>query len=161
VKFILNTDFKTLKSGKVNQILDEFKIIEVYEDNSSSKSNSSMSLDKEVMSMINMKKTQSTANVYNKDSVLLKIDDKDIKERKDLGKDVGKDGKELTKLNKIDSLEDNKSINDYLISIDESRFKLIISMFEVITLIFKTFKMLCLFDNNLHEQILNKVLIIY
>ena len=71
-----------------------------------------------------------------------------------------------TLTNKIDKKEDNtnqnivedkKSNQEYLITINDSQFKLIISMFDVILLIFKSFKMFCLFDNVLHESILNKV----
>jgi len=131
VDFILTADFKILKECNINKILEEFNTLEDYQGSTSSNANDILSIsEKEILTY---KKAQSSniPTLTNK-----------------------KEDNPNTNQNIV---EDKKSNQDYLITINDSQFKLIISMFDVILLIFKSFKMFCLFDNVLHESILNKV----
>ncbi len=133
VDLIIEIDFNSVKSKKINQVLEEFNSLEEYEENNTTSACLSP--------VLKLKKN----NISGFNSNNLKLD---------------KIEKEQEKTNQKEGVEDNKKAqNDYLLAINDSQYKLIISMFEVIMLIFKSYKMLCLFDNVLYESVLNKVLI--
>jgi hypothetical protein len=149
IKFITHADFCHLKKKNISSLIEKFDKLEDFEDFSTSGSErSSISTNKDQENSIN----SNNNNISTTENIPRKMNSEiDLHIQTDLKKVTSLDAN-ITEKNVNEKLQ-----SEFLIQLDNTEYKIILTTFEIIILVLKCYKMLCLFDESLYEIILNKV----